>query len=248
HTMPRLRLNDNTMRELIGIPVDADFASAEPVQAMVVWADGATCPIGGKPLVSGKPTIHGPLVPIARERLSPAFVPFPVLLTTHRDCVAPGMPVREIRPPLTDLSPLAPEFLNTEMIPTVPPTGGPSLRQAIFSRRSARDFQRHSISRNQFLTINRLAFRTGTFAPLLPQGSHVALVRPFWVVHDVTGIEQGVWYYHPVTEQWSCMKYGDSRMELRFAMLEQPACGEASAVCIMVANLRQLLGQAGPDT
>ena len=43
-TMPRFMINDNTMRELIGIPADADFGSAESVQAMVVWADAAANP------------------------------------------------------------------------------------------------------------------------------------------------------------------------------------------------------------
>ena len=38
-TMARLQMNDSTMRELIGVPADPDFATLEAVQAMVVWAD-----------------------------------------------------------------------------------------------------------------------------------------------------------------------------------------------------------------
>ena len=37
----------------------------------------------------------------------------------------------------------------------------PSLRRVLMTRRSPHDFLRHSVSRGQFWTINRLAFRGG---------------------------------------------------------------------------------------
>ena len=53
------------------------------------------------------------------------------------------------------------------------------------------------------MLINRLAFRGGTFFPLHPDGPHVALVRPFWLIHEVVGMDSGLWYYHPPTDAWS---------------------------------------------
>jgi uncharacterized membrane protein len=69
-----------------------------------------------------------------------------------------------------------------------------SLRRVLMTRRSPHDFLRHSISRSQFWTINRLAFRGGSHFPTFPDGPHTGLVKPFWIIHDVGGMDSGVWY------------------------------------------------------
>ena len=57
------------------------------------------------------------------------------------------------------------------------------------SRRSATDFTREAIPRDYFWHISRLSFRGGTFFPMFPAGSHLALIRPFWSIHAVDGME-----------------------------------------------------------
>src|SRR5207245_272295 len=84
-----------------------DFSQAEAVQAMIVWADRATCPIALAPAPgAGAAPPSAPLAPIERAELANEVVPYVSILETHLACVAPGVAVRELRPPLTDLSPI----------------------------------------------------------------------------------------------------------------------------------------------
>ena len=45
------------------------------------------------------------------------------------------------------------------------PEGGRPLRQVLMETKSPEDFRRAPISRSAFVTMNRLAFRGGAFAP-----------------------------------------------------------------------------------
>jgi SagB-type dehydrogenase family enzyme len=273
-TTTRLRMNDRTTRELIGVDEDCDFGDCESVQAMVVWADTATHPIalpargapagagshGGDPLAglssSGAPVappaepsgtgVHE-LPPIARAPLSHQVTPYGSIRGAHEDCVATGIAIREIRPPLTELSPAPVGATFMDLAHPEPLPGGPSLRRVLMTRRSPHDFLRHSISRGQFWTINRLAFRGGSHFPTFPDGPHAGLVKPFWVLHDVGGMDGGVWYYDAAADRWALVRRGDYRMETLYLCLEQQAAGNASAVCFMVADLRALMNAAGPD-
>jgi SagB-type dehydrogenase family enzyme len=273
-TAVRLRMNDRTTRELLGLPEDCEFGDCESVQAMVVWADAATNPIAPAPraAVAGRigrdadplaglssSGIFGPLPaeagqsgvselpPIARAPLSPRVTPYGSIRGAHEDCVAPGVAIREIRPPLTELSPAPVGAVAIDLAPPEELPGGPSLRKVLMTRRSPHDFLRHSISRGQFWTINRLSFRGGSHFPTFPDGPHVGLVKPFWVLHDVGGMDSGVWLYDAANDRWMLVRRGDYRMETQYLCLEQAACGNSSAVCFMVADLRTLMGGAGPD-
>ncbi len=103
------------------------------------------------------------------------------------------------------------------------------------------------ISRDRFLTINRAAFLGGSFDPILPDGPYVGLVRPFWVVHDVTGLDSGIWYYHPPADKWWLMRNGEFRFESGYLSAEQSFAADAAAVCWICADLKTLLSEAGPD-
>jgi SagB-type dehydrogenase family enzyme len=245
-TMTRLKMNDNTMRELIGIAYEPDFGSFEAVQAMVVWADSATSPIDQTASGPGAAPL-GVLPPIERTPLSPSAVSYGSIVAAHYDCVAPGVPLRDIRPPFTELSPLPPTHPLQEMTIVDDLFGGPSIRQVLLGRRSSRDFQRRGISRDRFLAVNLSAFRTGTFLPLHPDGPQPGLIRPFWVIHEIAGITPGVWYYNPRTDRWGLLKPGDFRAHSRMMCLEQPKCGNAAAVCLMTANLHAVMQGSGPD-
>ena len=281
-TTTRLRVNDKTTRELIGVPDDADFQEHEAVQAMVVWADRASEPIAlssappaplrgaaafdpiappptPSPLAlpsDGGGTGAGELLPILRAPLSAQSVPYGSIHAAHEDCVAPGVAVREIRPPLTELSPMSmlpPAAQAAHVQDLVPPEsltegdGGAPLRRVLLTRRSPADFLRQAIPRPKLWWASRLAFRGGSHHPVMPDGPHVGLVKPYWVLHDVAGMDEGVWFYDALEDRWLLLRRGQFRMETQYLALEQPPVGNAAAVCFMVADLPSLMSAAGPD-
>ena len=194
------------------------------------------------------------LPPIVRSPLSATSIPYGSIHAAHEDCVGPGVAVRELRPPLTELSPmqLLPRQAQDAHFQDLPApeelsSGGHSLRRVLLTRRSPADFLRHSISRTSFWWINRLAFRGGSHFPVLPDGPHVGLIKPFWVLHDVGGMDDGVWHYDAPTDRWALLRRGDFRLESQYLALEQPPVGNAAAVCYLFSDLGSLMSAGGPD-
>jgi SagB-type dehydrogenase family enzyme len=213
---------------------------------MVVWADDADAPFAPPPASAG--LSGATLPPVPRKSLAPCAAAYASVLAAHTDCVAPGVALREIRAPHTEHSPLSPDQLPEDLPPPSPPSEpGPSMRQTLRKRRSPTGFLPKAVPLDSLWTINRLAFRAGTFFPLFPEGPHVGLVRPYWLVHGVDGLARGLWYYHPPDDRWTFVRPGDFRADAAYLCLEQSLCGQAGAVCIMVANLRPVMTAAGPD-
>ena len=259
-TMTRLQLNDAATRELIGVNDETDFADAEAVQAMVIWADRAQNPIAPAPPPtpgqSGVPAqreVHGvpdsskTMPPIERTEISTEVMPFVSILAAHSDCVAPGVAVREVRPPLTETSPLPQNAPIFQAPPSADPPPGEPIRKVLLTRQATSQFGPRGITMDDLFTINRLAFRGGTFFPLHPDGSHVALVRPFWFIHDVTGMQAGVWGYSPMTDQWTQLRLGTHRKDAAHLAADQPSFGQSAATCFTAVNLNTLMNTAGPD-
>jgi SagB-type dehydrogenase family enzyme len=260
-TVTRLRMNDYTMRELIGVRMDEPLATAESVLAMVAWADRSTEPIqmpAFAPLVEPEPTgevtpgePHPPGMPVIhREPLSSRIIEDDLTLEplfAHRDCVDPGVAVRELRPPLTELSPVPPAHGKVDMPMEVEPEGGISVRHVLMDRRPKVQLTKQPVSRPNLLAINKVAFRGGSCFPMFPDGPHVACVRPFWIVHDVTGIDRGIWYYNPAKDSWHLLRGGKYRREAKYFAGDRAEFGDSAAACVMVANLHHLMTQGGPD-
>jgi SagB-type dehydrogenase family enzyme len=253
-TTTRLGMNDRTTRELIGSPQVAPFGDAEAVQAMVVWAETAISPIGKAENDGASLNARAAMEPIPREPLTTnELTPYEAIGVAHEDCVAPGVAVREIRPPLTELKPVAEDSPAAELVApaTILATGG-GLRDVMTRRRSARDFRRdEKIPLHAFWTINRLAFRGGSHFPVFPPGPHVGLVRPMWIVNAVDGLEPGIWHYDPIADAWHLHRAGGgdaSRLEAEYLCLEQSIAGNASAVGFLIADLKSLMDRGGPDT
>jgi SagB-type dehydrogenase family enzyme len=161
--------------------------------------------------------------------------------------MAPGVAVRELRPPLTELSPLPADYAVTHVPADANPAAGLPVRQVLLDRRATAHLAKQNLSRADLLAINRAAFRGGSCFPMFPDGPHVACVRPFWIVHDVTGLDRGIWYYHPPADAWSLLNAGTFRRESKYIAGDRAAFGEAAAVCVMAANLHVLMTQGGPD-
>ncbi len=202
------------------------------------WETSAAIPgLMGAPLLEA----------IARPPLAQEVVAYGSIVATHQDCVEPGGTPRDLRPPLTELSPLPPGF-STQQFPLRGPAPMSSLlRKVLVSRRSPANFVKEAIPVDVFTTLNALAFRGGTFMPLAPNGPHAALVRPFWIVHSVSGFTPGVWYYDLIHDTWGLLREGLFRNDTKNLCIAQEQCHNAAAVCFLAVNLLGLMDRAGPD-
>lgn len=246
-TMTRMIFNDAATREVIGVADDGDFCAAEAVQALVAWVDHAHHPLDVPPRASGTAPASQALPPIARQPLAEEVTSYVSVLGVHQDCVAPGVAVREIRPPVTDLSPMPADVAVFRPPPALEPPPGAPLRTVLLMRATASALADRAVPRDSFMLLNRLAFRGGAFYPLHPDGPHVALVRPFWIIHAVSDMDPGVWYYHPVTDAWTLLHAGDFRREAGYLPLEQPVFRQCAATCILHCHLHHVMAIAGPD-
>ena len=239
--MVRLHLNDRNTRELIGVTPNIPYDQYEAVQGFVAWADLAVNPI---PVPAVRPA-PATLAPIARASPAAGVADQPAIRGVHDDCIAPGVGVNEVRPPHTDRCPLI-RGARHESISREPVTCDTSVFQALQKRHSTHTFDPHGISRDHFAALNRLTFRGGTYHPLMPGGAHMGLLRPFWFVHNVTGLAPGVWYYHANHDEFTAVRSADLRFDAKY-LFDQQYCGDASAICIMIADLANAMHCSGPD-
>jgi len=244
-TLVRLTANAQSMRGLIGLSPDPPFGESEAVQGMIIWADPVANPIAAP---ADRTTAR--MSPLARTPLADSVVPYDSIPAIHQDCVAPGVAIREVRPPLTEFSPL-PEKFPTEDFPdpdaNAPFEGGESISRLLLSPAAYEGFTGATISRDRLWNLARSAFRWGTSYPLFPDGPHVALVRPLWIIQHVSGVDRGAWCYDPARDTWSCLRTGDFGPDAQRLTLSNPGFAGASAVCIMIANLYRVMMEAGPD-
>ena len=241
-SVTRLHLNERNTRELIGLPTTCTFDQYEVVQGFVAWGDAARQPLA-------IPTQRGacpPLAPIDRLPVSSSCPDHPELRAIHLDCVAPGVGVNEIRPPHTEQCPME-QGQNLIAIGTDDVYSDLSIYKTLKKRRSNRTFDNTGLSRDFFGRLNALAFRLGTYHPLLPAGPYFGTIRAFWFVHNVTGMTAGLWYYHANFDKFTPVRYGDLRFDCKYLFADQGFCHDASAVCIMVANLADAMSNSSPD-
>lgn len=238
-TLTRLRVGEGASRELLGLPEPCGLADFEAMQSLIVWAEPARHPL---PV----PRSVGPLPTLTRARVAEVDADSSVM-AVHHDCVGPGVGVREVRPPLTDLSPIPPTLTPVERAPVGEMPAGLSLSKVILKHTFAQQFSRLATPRDVFLHLNRVVFRGGTYYPLTPDGGQVALVRPFWVIHDVVGIDGGVWTYDPRSDRFALISRGEYRLECAYLCCDDQRLADASALCVLCADLDHLLRRGGPD-
>jgi SagB-type dehydrogenase family enzyme len=195
------------------------------------------------------PSMKRATMPAIVRNISASPSPYAAaILGAQDDCVAPGMAVREIRPPLTELTPMPADFRAAHLGPPGHHGTGLPLRELLLATKPVKDFGHDAIPRDTLRTLSRTAFAGGTYFPLFPDGVHSALVRPFWVVHHVAGMEEGIWFHRADVDEWCLLRSESLRFETKYLALEEESFGNAAAVCFMVANLHVLLLQGGPET
>ncbi len=242
-TLARLSVNDRTARELIGLSPDVTFNDAEAAQAVVVWADRAEQPLALRPST-------GPLEPIPRAIKSIEAPPFASVLAVHEDCVAPGMALKEIRPPLTEISAVSDAVQPEEVRPPFDLPESMSVRRTLFTIQPTQHFSGETLARDALWTMSRLAFRGGSFWPMKPDGPHVGIVRPIWLTLDVSGLDAGIWHYDPLRDHWVFLRRHSGREKIRQLFPPDPDCisiPDAAAICFLIANVNAMAHHAGPD-
>src|SRR5690606_23504413 len=136
-----------------------------------------------------------------------------------------------IREPHTELSPVIATAESEDFSLSVSHHDKRTVRHTMTHPAVTTDFPRLTLSRDDVVLVSQAAFRTGSFFPLFPAGLHPGLVRPFWVAHDVVGLDSGIWYHNPQTNRWCFMSEGEHRMESQYLALGREAFGNAAAVC-----------------
>lgn len=139
--------------------------------------------------------------------------------------------------PDAEMMPLAAEDISTDT----------PLLQAIKNRTSTRQFDPYGISRDHFGKLNHVAFRGGSYYPMISEGPHMGIIRPFWYVHGVTGVQPGLWYYHANHDQFTPVRNGDYRRDARSMFRGQSICSDASAVCVMCTDVKYMMNHSSPD-
>ncbi len=236
----RLRMNDLSMRELIGLRREFTYPEAESVQSMIVWSDEIQKP---QPKWD-KPTETLPQI----ERInSDKVLSYGSILAAHNEAMSVSVAVREVRPPLTDFTPVPPHAKQHAIDIQKQELKCLTLKQVLTDPMDCETFTSKPIPQIAIHRITQCAFRGGTFFPLKPDGPHTALVRPFWVLHNVTGLRPGIWWYDPVINRWVYLNEGEYHEEVGHLMRRPEELKYASAICVIVANLKMLMEQAGPD-
>jgi nitroreductase len=64
---------------------------------------------------------------------------------------------------------------------------------------------------------------------------------------DISGMDAGVWYYHPQRNAWAVLYAGHYRKATQAALRNDDRLAGASAICVLAANLRLIAEHAGPD-
>jgi SagB-type dehydrogenase family enzyme len=139
--------------------------------------------------------------------------------------------------PATPLKKSVDESAGTVELPTpTPSTMG--VTSSIRRRRSARVFEPSPVSQGDLSFILHAA--QGNLALERAAGVELDLV-----VHDVTGVEPGVYHYQPMSHRLVTMRRGELRKELVAACLKQAKAGSAAVGFVMAARLDSVKSSLG---
>lgn len=134
----------------------------------------------------------------------------------------------------------APTPRAQQIVPLPPPANaqpGATVDAVVRRRRSTRHFARRPLTAADLAAV--LAIPAGRvqldFVPL--DGS---LIETYVIVHAVTGVPPGAYYYRRAERQLERLAGGNLRNQARFLCLNQPLAGDASAVIFYLADLEQI--------
>ncbi len=125
-----------------------------------------------------------------------------------------------------------------------------SVEMTIARRRSTRAFTGEALSKKKTADILGFAYEVAQPKPGdddkgLPQVFDPSLIETYVVVHAVEGVDPGVYYYAPGSQELRLVKKGRFRDQLRHFCLGQELGQDAAAVVVHVSNLIEALAKYG---
>src|SRR4029077_5482578 len=130
---------------------------------------------------------------------------------------------------LTELAPVHAEYPPVLMSRAAAHGNGAPLRSVLLAGNPTRAFSRAPPPRAAFRTICRVSFAGGTYFPMFPAGAQAAFPRALWVLHNIAGMDPGVWYHRAPTHEWSLLREGSFRLETHYLAAEHDAFANAAA-------------------
>ncbi len=123
------------------------------------------------------------------------------------------------------------------------------LESTILKRRSTRAFTGEALSLEQLNTILDFVYQPVHYINQGLDGEpdyfDLSLIETFIAVSAVTGLEDGCYYYAPVTEELRQIRFKNFRKELHFLCLGQDLGRDASVVIFHTADLKKAVEKYG---
>jgi len=122
---------------------------------------------------------------------------------------------------------------------------GPSAARAIADRRSTRSYSRRPMSLAElsqvlFLTTGISADRWGSARRTAPSSGALYPIETYVVVHNVEGVERGVYHYALREHELELVRAGDMRTRVVDQAIEQEFLGECGAVIFLTQILQRM--------
>ena len=181
-----------------------------------------------------------PIVPYSREEID-----YPAMRQMHEASSlvrkeevkswrkgGPTMPSLKTKQKLIDLKPGPDATLTTD-----------TLEQVIQRRGSSRTFAREPISLGQLTTLLERSTQGIPADFLAPFGKQ--LNDMYLIVHSVTGLTPGAYFFHREKEQLELLKEGDFRDRAGYLGLEQQLPADASVDIFFLADLNKIIAAFG---
>ncbi len=123
------------------------------------------------------------------------------------------------------------------------------LESTILKRRSTRAFTGEALSLVQLKSILDFVYQPSHYIDQgfdgEPDYFDLSLIETFIAVSSVTGLEEGCYYYAPVTEELRQIRFKNFRKELHFLCLGQELGRDASVVIFHTADLKKAVEKYG---
>jgi len=185
-------------------------------------------------------TLGLPIVPYSKEEID-----YPAMRQMHEASSlirkeevkswrknGPTMPALKTKEKLIDLNPAKDATLSTD-----------TLEQVIQRRGSSRKFAREPISLGQLTTLLERSTQGIPADFLSPFGTQ--LNDMYLIVHSVSGLAAGAYFYHREKKQLELLKTGDFRERAGYLGLEQQLPADASVDIFFLADLNKIIAAFG---
>ena len=124
-----------------------------------------------------------------------------------------------------------------------------ALQNTIFKRRSTRSYTGEPLALRELLAVLDFTYQPHHYINQgldgYPDYLDLSLIETFIVVLGVDGLEEGCYYYAPVSQELRQIRFKNFQQELHFLCLGQELGRDAAAVVFHTADLEKAVGKYG---